>query len=67
MYAANEPNFLGSIFYRIQQVELQFLMAYILTSRPVVLLLFNGGCLPDIILLTLYDNIGELIYDHEVL
>ena len=28
VYGANEPNFLGPIFYGTQQVEPQFLMAY---------------------------------------
>ena len=36
MYAANEPNFLGAISYRTQQVESQFLMVYILTSGHVL-------------------------------
>ena len=47
MYAANEPNLLGSISYRIQQVEPQFLMAYILTSGPVLYGVEVDGCDPQ--------------------
>ena len=34
MYAANEPSFLNPISYGTQQVDPQFLIAYILTSGP---------------------------------
>jgi hypothetical protein len=36
VYATNELNFLGPISYGTQQVEPQLLMAYILTSGPVL-------------------------------
>ena len=40
MYAANESNFLDPISYGTQQVEPQFLVAYILMSGPI---LYGGG------------------------
>ena len=36
VYEANETNALGPIYFGSQQVEPQFLMAYILMSGPVV-------------------------------
>ena len=41
VYAANKPNFLGPIIYGTHQFEPQLLVAYILTSGPVLYTYIN--------------------------